>query len=426
MSTTEPVVDIFAASHDGTFNACVGENGMHDLRTYAEGYIDASILLLETLFEKRLLGSRDTLVHPILYSARHAIELTIKHVLTELNKCDLKTDENKIKGHSLGKLWALFEVVAKKDSRLNNLFERMNSIVQYLDDIDKDAQDFRYPEGNAKQGEKTKQTLEGKRIVDLVTTHKMVKELKELLMSLFAEVETVVEQRAMGSFTQDLNRDELKALSEECSDDTSAYFAETKNKWKALHGLSSNGFKRAIDFIKKHREFAGNIGEETDLISLSSELLDQIVEWKRKDIQRDIENSALDVFERAKERPISWDAYEALKTSLTPEVVAELEALYYLSSESRYSETYKALYEKQKSNLVFQDDAYQQKECMTSFIRLFDKRPFLDNLIKSLRLIGQVKLSKKHLAELNALKHQYGTEAKPKLLSVEALLDETK
>lgn len=426
MSATEPVVDIFAASHDGTFNACVGENGMHDLRTYAEGYIDASILLLETLFEKQLLGSRDTLVHPILYSARHAIELTIKHVLTELNKCDLQTDENRIKGHSLGKLWSLFEAVAKHDSRLNNLFKNMNPIVQYLDDIDKDAQDFRYPAGNAKQGEKPKQTLEGKRIVDLVTTYKMVKELKELLMSLFAEVETVVEQRAMGSFTQDLNRDELKALSEACTNDTSAYFAETKKKWKALNGLSSNGFKRAIDFIKKHREFAGNIGEESDLISLSSELLGQIVEWKRKDIQRDLENSALDVFERAKERPISCDAYGELEESLTPEVVAELEALYYLSFRSQYSETYVALYKALLKNLIFADEAAQKQECMESFIRLFDKRPFLDNLIKSLRLIGQVKLSKKHFSELNAFKQQYGTEIKPSLLSVEALLDATK
>lgn len=402
MSIAKPVTDIFTASHDGTFNACVGENGLHDLRTYAEGYIDASILLLETLFEKRLLGSRDTLVHPILYSARHAIELTIKHVLTELNQCDLKTDENKIKGHSLGKLWALFEVVAKHDSRLNNLFQSMNPIVQYLDDIDKDAQDFRYPEGNAKQGEKSKQTLEGKRIVDLVTTHKMVNELKEFLMSLFSEVETVVEQRVMGSFTRDLNRDELKALSEECRDDTSTYFGETQKKWKALHGLSSNGFKRAIYFIKKHREFAGNIGEESDLISLSSELLDQIIEWKRKDIQRNIGNSALDVFERAKERPISWDAYEELETSLTPEVVAELEALYYLSFLSRYSESYEALYEQQLSNLVFADAAAQHQECMESFIRLFDKTSFLDCLIKSLRLVGQVKLSEKYLAKLNA------------------------
>lgn len=396
MSTTEQVTDIFVRTHGGTFNACVGDNGTHDLRTYAEGYIDASILLLETLFEKNLLRSRDTLVHPILYSARHAIELTIKHVLTELNKCDLQTDENKIKGHSLGKLWSLFEVVTKHDSRLHNLFQSMNPIVQYLDDIDKDAQDFRYPEGNAKQGEKPKQTLEGKRIVDLVSTYKVVMELKELLMSLFSVVETVVEQRALGSFTQDLNREELKELSEACSDDTSAYFGETKKKWRALHGLSGKGFERAISFIQKHREFAGNIGVESDLLALSSELLEQIVEWKKKDIQREIEDRGLSVFESAKKRSISWDAYEELKTSLTPEVVADLEALYYLSSLSHYSEVYESLYEQHLRNLAFPDKAAQERECMTSFIRLFDKTPFLDCLIVSLRLVGQVNLSEKY------------------------------
>tara|TARA_R110000851_G_scaffold210486_3_gene363004 strand:- start:32517 stop:33809 length:1293 start_codon:yes stop_codon:yes gene_type:complete len=430
MSVSEPVVDIFAASHDGTFNACVGENGMHDLRTYAEGYIDASILLLETLFEKQLLGSRDILVHPILYSARHAIELTIKHVLTELNQCDLKTEKRDIKGHNLGMLWALYKVIAQHDSRLMSLYQKMNPIVEYLDNIDKDAQDFRYPTGNAEQGGEVKQTYEGKRIVDLKTTHNVVTALKELLVSLLNTVDIVSEQRQLGSFTQDLNREELEELSKDCGNDTSAYFVTTKDKWKELRGLSGKGFIRAIEFIKKHREFAGNIGEESDLIALSSELLEQIIEFKLQDIQKNFEDRALPIFERAIKKPISLNAYEKLKGSLTPEFVAELEALYYLSFLSRYSETYEALYGQQLRNLVFEDKAAQQKECMKSFIRLFDKSPFLDSLIKSLRLIGQIQLSKKYFVELNAIerKHEVGVAVvdQDNQTFVEALLNATK
>jgi hypothetical protein len=396
---TPQELDIFKAAHDGTFNACVGENGIHDLRTYAEGYIESSILLLEAIVEKRLLGQRDTLVHPILYSARHAIELSIKHVLFELNKCDVKIEPRQTHGHSLSKLWSAFKLASRCDSRLVELYEEINPIVKHLDGVDPDAQGFRYPNDNNNE-----KTLQGKMIVDLLSTYKMVKVLQVHLKSLVNVVDVIVEERLLGSFTQDLNRPELKVLSENLSEafseDSKEKFLAIKKKWKNESLLSSAGFERALAFIKKHREFAGNIGQESELLAISRELLDQVVQFKLSDIELDFKNKDLPIVERAKQRPISWDAFEALKAQLTAENVAELESLYYLTSLGQYSETYASLYEQYLGNLNFQDEARRKRECMEAFIGVFDKVSFLDYLVTSLKQVGLVSLSEKY-AELN-------------------------
>lgn len=74
--------NIFESIHGGSFNACVGENSLHDLKTYSDGYIEASVMLINNVLDNSLIGQMDTLIHPILYSARHAIELIIMGVCT--------------------------------------------------------------------------------------------------------------------------------------------------------------------------------------------------------------------------------------------------------------------------------------------------------------------------------------------------------
>ncbi|EKN4606265.1 hypothetical protein ACFJ92_003476 [Vibrio parahaemolyticus] len=418
---TPKVWDIFEPTHDGTFNACVGENSLHDLRTYADGYIEASVLLLDTILEQRLIGQMDTLVHPILYSARHAIELTIKAVLFELNSCDLKTEEKLITGHSLSKLWAFFDVVAQKDSRLKELYLAIDPILKALDAADPDAQDFRYPTGNAQDGVAPTQTLQGKAIVDLLTVRKMVKELEDLLESLHLMAEIVACQRCLGTYTQDLNRDELMQLAIDCGSDPSSYFCDTQVKWQQSHGLSKRAFRRATDFIKDHREFSGYTGNETPLIAIAPDLLDAIVEFKLEDVERMLvrqkerrdkksAGSSFYVFdvgmfaEEAKEEPIKFKAYSALKSQLTAEVVAELEALFYLSYPSGYSENYLSDYENKLANLSFADAKVKEYECMCGFLHIFSKVNMLDNLIKSLSLVGQNTKSESYLGKLESLK----------------------
>jgi hypothetical protein len=66
----------------GRWNACIGRQG--DEENYVDGYIDAALELSEAILVKEMWDKRDTLVLPILYNARHAIELTLKMAINRL------------------------------------------------------------------------------------------------------------------------------------------------------------------------------------------------------------------------------------------------------------------------------------------------------------------------------------------------------
>jgi hypothetical protein len=66
----------FALSEDTQWNACIGPQGTEE--NYLDGYIEAAIELASAVIEKNMHEKRDTLVMPILYTARHALELSLK------------------------------------------------------------------------------------------------------------------------------------------------------------------------------------------------------------------------------------------------------------------------------------------------------------------------------------------------------------
>jgi hypothetical protein len=65
-----------------TWNACIGKQGSED--HYIDGYIEAALELAGAIIDKRMYEKRDTLVLPILYNARHAVELALKFATDRL------------------------------------------------------------------------------------------------------------------------------------------------------------------------------------------------------------------------------------------------------------------------------------------------------------------------------------------------------
>ena len=81
---SEEIDPFFEPLRDCTWNACIGRQG--DEENYVDGYIQASLLLTETILNNEIYGFRDTLILPIMFNARHAIELVLKYVTKELAK----------------------------------------------------------------------------------------------------------------------------------------------------------------------------------------------------------------------------------------------------------------------------------------------------------------------------------------------------
>ncbi|MGY4319421.1 hypothetical protein [Bradyrhizobium sp. JR3.5] len=89
----------FKRFFDGPWNACIDRQGHEE--NYIDGYIEAAIELADAIFEKQLIGKRDTLVLPILYNARHAIELTLKFATEHLIKASLIKDDGRKLSHNI-------------------------------------------------------------------------------------------------------------------------------------------------------------------------------------------------------------------------------------------------------------------------------------------------------------------------------------
>ncbi|MCG7926279.1 MAG: hypothetical protein JAY67_12120 [Candidatus Thiodiazotropha taylori] len=385
-------LDIFTPTHTGQFNACVGKNGAHDLRTYAEGYLQASEMLLDNIIENALAYERDTLVHPIMYSARHAIELSIKHVLVELNKTDIQTEERLLRGHGLKRLWDLFKQQAKFDRRIIEVIDSVDPIVNQLDQADPDAQDFRYPTNS-----EGSETLDGKAIVDLVTVKQLVDYLKKRLLLLFRLTEVIVDERHLNAFTKELNREELRQLSIDLPEinewEKTAEFDKVKECWKSKLGLSNSAFSRAINFIKSHREFSGNIGKEYKFFALNKDTLEQVLEKAYEIQQERIANRNDRSFKRLTRPDPSYAAYESLKGTLSQNAIAEIETIFYLSRDRRYSEEFDQLYDKTNKSLAVVGDDRLEEEKKNSFVHVFSKTNFIVELIGGLRKIGEVTLA---------------------------------
>lgn len=70
-------------------NACVGDNGAPGAIDYAEGFASAANTLLDSAISNQGINLRvDTLVYPVCFTMRHAIELFLKKFaenLAEIN-----------------------------------------------------------------------------------------------------------------------------------------------------------------------------------------------------------------------------------------------------------------------------------------------------------------------------------------------------
>lgn len=382
-------LDIFEPTHNATFNACVGTNSSHDMRTYAEGYLQAAQKLLEVMFSQRMMYERDTLVHPILYSARHSIELSIKHVLIELNKIGIRTKDCEIHGHSLKIQWALFKKQTAFDRRIIDVSESIDSMVIQLDQADPDAQDFRYPVNT--NGE---QTLNGKFVVDLVTVKLVVDCLAEKLVYLYNLIDLIIDERNLNAFTHEFNREELKQLSLDLPDfdtwSTSDDFQTIKLIWKEKYGLSNSAFSRAVDFIKKHREFSGNINFEHDFIALDNQLLECLIKKSYEIRLEQIEDRKLDLKEQLNKPNPAYTNFPLFESRITPAVMSELNALFYLDEFSEEFDSLVKRFDREFEGLV---DKELDEALKKSFIHIYEKTNFLSAVIRGLEKTGRLKLT---------------------------------
>lgn len=130
-------------------NACLYWHG--GWYVYAESYREAAQVLVQEVTERR--GLVDLLVYPIVYTYRHYLELSMKHLISSGHAL-LDEHRDFAESHDLSKLWRdCRDVLARvppppsKDD-----LAAVDEKISELSTLDPGSMSFRYPVGSAKQG----------------------------------------------------------------------------------------------------------------------------------------------------------------------------------------------------------------------------------------------------------------------------------
>jgi hypothetical protein len=137
--------DVFKHIDGDQLNACVGNNGgPYDLYDYAKGYFEATKILLDNVQDED--NHIDLIVYPICFDFRHAIELYLKYIITDLAKVEGTAHKFKTK-HTLSKNWRAAKSLLKLIKTTDEDVEYFEKIVSCIDEVDTtDGQTFRFPE----------------------------------------------------------------------------------------------------------------------------------------------------------------------------------------------------------------------------------------------------------------------------------------
>lgn len=379
---------IFIGRHRAQCNACVGENGCADFETYAIGYFDAAKLILRQVLDPQKCHVQDQLVYPILFNFRHGIELGLKFVSKHLEEVGIKPSKPNYGTHELDTLWAMLLEQSGHDRRLQDITERLSSAIDQIHEADPLAQEFRY--SVRKDGVPS---LKDRSIVDLATVLQLLSFTKDQFEQLFSLVYRIIEERRLGSFTAEFNRSELERLSLELPSRPSwkktGEFGKVQERWIKKYKLTNRAFCRAIEFIQSHKEFAGNIGQYSELNGIDDDELESILIAARKlrDYEDEYSSKPFQACFHEKER----EFFAETGVKLTPGLVTCINALFYLSRDKHLSEVLTQLLDR----FSYKDPHTDENILWADFSHVFEKTNFIDCICNSLKLAGRPDLSEK-------------------------------
>jgi hypothetical protein len=134
-----------------TLSSCIKGWSKESATSRIIGYRDAAELIFRRLAEDR--GGRDTLVFPLVFLWRHAIELQLKNIV-ERGQIVLEEQAAYPKHHGLREIWTMaIRVIKELQEEDNGEIENVSKIIAELCTLDPDSAGFRYHE--TKKGQPT-------------------------------------------------------------------------------------------------------------------------------------------------------------------------------------------------------------------------------------------------------------------------------
>jgi len=408
-------------------NACVGDNGAPGEIDYAEGFASAANALLDSaIADQGIHLPVDTLVYPICFTMRHAIELFLKKVSKDL--AEIRTLQkvevpvfNLEASHDLGRIWSDVKTHALvTDERL---VEQIGKLDEYLTDVaemDATGQVFRYP-----YDLNNKKHLTSIGIINFFVLKHRFNQLQPLLKDLNRLMVILIEEYRWGTFTKNLSRLQLRKIASELPAKSrweEAFFGKVRNDLKTKYKLGSREFSRAVELIQQRHEMAACIGIQVPIPGLSVAALERFFDrWcEANDIQlvinpppprivspADIAGALLADLHRQK-------LGNALADEINPDEYAAIRALFYFENETPVSEAFERVL------VIYQREAGRYKanlvEFQQSLRNMMGKSRVFERILYSLDFLGQTEA-------LEVIIQRYGLEpARARLLEKSMLM----
>lgn len=333
----------FRLPEDSDWNACIGKQGNEE--NYIDGYIEAASEMANAVIEKKLYMQRDTLVLPILYNARHAVELVQKFVINRLFAAGV-VRRRAPADHDILSHWQLLSDANLGDEELRHCVAALGPFVKSLARIDDDGQELRFHLNREEEP-----SLATYSLANLEVIRESLAKLSKLISNLRYRTIDYIDERRTGAWTSELSRCDLVWIAKTMPPLIhwrEGVFDERKQIVKERFGLSNTQFSKALDVIKANREMKALIGGETSLHFIPDELLVWVVQqWRKRHPRKDPNEGVTIVkfdkktLEASRERArISGEVVAALEIRLTNEQIAELETIYYLGRDRWFPEFY--------------------------------------------------------------------------------------
>ncbi|WP_022699907.1 DUF3775 domain-containing protein [Oceanicaulis alexandrii] len=380
----------FSLTDDSTWNACIGVQAYDE--NYVDGFTDAALLLAETVIKEGMFGSRDTIVFPILYNARHGIELTLKYLIKRLSDADVIRGAPRV-DHDILAHWQFLMGQPLGDETLRQLLASLEPFILSLSNIDDDGQSFRYSEtrdGQMSMGERSLASVE--------VIRDSLRELRNILEGLKYRLWDIEEERKTGTFTAECSRLDLKVIAEAMPDRAnwnSDKYTEARAAMMNRFDLSGRKFSDALTKLQESRELNQLIGEPRQLFHLTDEHAELVIkQWCRLHPNRESKGDivGIDYLQRSHEEMVARreeerEVYANLLEALSNDEIADIDTLFYMGRDVRYGEHYEAMLEANKREHDITNDR------MVSLSHVLSKTSFAHELAKGLDRVGRSDLA---------------------------------
>ncbi len=250
-------------------NACVGTNGFNGIETYEYGFDQAVNILVDAAKKDSVIV--DPIIYPLLFSARHRIELFLKKcifLLEELNRIRKKNfSPMSCLSHDIRKLWNHVKLLSSVDRRYLALINDLSPLIEDYCIIDLTGETFRYP-----YNKKNEHHLDDFSCINIGVFKGQYDRVAKLIGEFSHFNETLLWEYKTDTFTDDLSRSQIKAIAKELPPKdswTDSTFDEVKKELKRKYAISSGILSEALDIIQKHREFSSYIKNVLPIKELS-------------------------------------------------------------------------------------------------------------------------------------------------------------